>query len=90
LEFGMLTAVMPSAIQFAFDILSRDTVAEGAILDIRIIPLTVLCVECGKQSELENYAPLCPYCDSPALHIIRGRDEMRIASLEIEEESSCD
>jgi hydrogenase nickel incorporation protein HypA/HybF len=86
LEFGALTAVMPAAVQFAFEVLSRETVAEGAELDIRIIPLAVLCTECGKQSVLEMYTPLCPACESPALHIVQGRDEMRIASLEIEEE----
>lgn len=87
LEFGALTAVLPAAVQFAFEVLSRESVAEGAELDIRIIPLTVLCSECGKQTVLEMYAPLCPACSSPALQMVQGRDEMRIASLEIEEES---
>ena len=85
LEFGALTAVMPSAIEFAFEILAKGGIAEGAHLDITIIPLKVLCGECGKESLLEDYQPFCPVCDSPAIRFIQGRDEMRIASLEIED-----
>lgn len=85
LEFGALTAVMPEAIQFAFEVLSRDTVAEGAALDITIIPIAIWCVECGQRLVLETYRPTCPVCDSASVQIIEGRDEMRIVSLEIDD-----
>jgi hydrogenase nickel incorporation protein HypA/HybF len=85
LEFGLLTAVMPDAIQFAFDVLSQDTVAQNADLEIRIIPIKAFCVECDKSFVMEEYQPFCPECQSAALHIIEGRDEMRIASLEVED-----
>jgi len=84
LEFGALTAVMPSAISFAFEVLSQGGIAEGARLDIRIIPIKIFCVECSKEMILEEYQPFCPVCSSAALKILEGRDEMRIAELEIE------
>ena len=84
LEFGALTAVMPAAISFAFEVLSKGSVAEEARLDIRIIPIKILCLECGNQTVLEEYQPFCPVCSSPALKIVEGRDEMRIVELEIE------
>jgi len=84
LEFGVLTAIVPSAIQLAFDVLAKDGLAEGATLDIRIIPLRVNCSECGKEQIMEDYSPFCPTCSSPALKILEGRDEMRVASMEIE------
>lgn len=84
LEFGVLTAIVPSAIQFAFDVLAKEGLAEGATLDIHMIPLRVACAECGKEQIMEDYSPFCPTCASPALKILEGRDEMRVASMEIE------
>ncbi|MEI7449695.1 MAG: hydrogenase maturation nickel metallochaperone HypA [Desulfomonile sp.] len=84
LEFGALTAVLPSAVNFAFEILSKGGFTEGAQLDITIIPIKVFCPDCVKELVLEEYQPFCPVCSSPALKIVEGRDEMRIASMEIE------
>jgi len=39
LEFGALTGVMPSAVEFAFEVLSRGSLAEGAKLQVEIIPI---------------------------------------------------
>lgn len=85
LEFGTLTAVMPEAIRFAFEVLSKDTVAENADLDITIIPIAIWCTECSRRHVLEAYRPTCPVCDSAAVQIVEGRDEMRIVSLEIDD-----
>lgn len=84
LEFGALTGVMPASIEFAFEILSKDGIAEGARLEIKIIPIKVFCFDCSKEMILEHYDPICPECSSGALRIIEGRDEMRIAELEVE------
>jgi hydrogenase nickel incorporation protein HypA/HybF len=84
LEFGALTAVLPAALTFAFDVLSQGGIAEGARLRIRIIPIKVFCSQCSKEIVLEEYQPFCPICSSPALQILEGRDEMRIAELLIE------
>jgi hydrogenase nickel incorporation protein HypA/HybF len=85
LEFGALTAVMPDAVRFAFDVLSRGTVSEGAKLDIRILPIKMKCLDCGAVKETETYAPLCPECASAAVLVIQGKDEIRIASIQIED-----
>lgn len=84
LEFGALTGVMPESIDFAFEVLSKGRVAEGAYLNIVIIPIKVFCFDCAKEIVLEHYQPLCPICESAALKIIEGRDEMRIAELLVE------
>jgi hydrogenase nickel incorporation protein HypA/HybF len=85
LEFGALTGVMPSAVEFAFEILSNGSVAEGATLRVEIIPIKILCHECGVTSVLEEYAPVCPACGSEVVSITQGRNEMRVASLELED-----
>lgn len=50
LEFGALTAVLPSAVNFAFEILSKGGFTEGAQLDITIIPIKVFCPDCEKET----------------------------------------
>jgi hydrogenase nickel incorporation protein HypA/HybF len=85
LEFGALTGVMPAAITFGFEVLAKGGIAEGAVVDINIVPIKVYCKDCGKEMVLEVYQPFCPVCSSAALDIIQGRDEMRISSLEVED-----
>lgn len=84
LEFGVLSGVMPSSVAFAFEVLSKGTLADGARLDISIIPIKVFCFECSKEIEIHDYEPFCPMCRAPATKIVQGRDEMRVASMEIE------
>jgi hydrogenase nickel incorporation protein HypA/HybF len=84
LEFGALTAVMPEAIEFAFEALTKDSLAQGADLKITILPIKAICMDCGCESTLESYAPFCPSCSKGILNIVQGKDEMRIVSIEIE------
>ncbi len=85
LEFGVLTAVLPDAIRFAFEVLSKGTVAEEADINITIIPLKRKCMDCNEEHTTLEYQPYCPSCSSAALQILEGRDEMRIASLEVDD-----
>ncbi len=85
LEFGALTGVMPAAVEFAFEVLSKGSVAEGAELHVEIIPIKILCHECGKTSVLEQFEPVCPACGCEVMTIVQGRNEMRVASLELED-----
>ena len=47
LEIGQLAAVMPDAMRFCFDVCARNTVLEGAALEIVEIPGRALCDDCG-------------------------------------------
>jgi hydrogenase nickel incorporation protein HypA/HybF len=48
LEVGKLTAVLPDAIRFCFDVCSAETVAEGAELEIVETPGQARCRACGR------------------------------------------
>jgi hydrogenase nickel incorporation protein HypA/HybF len=85
LEFGALTAVMPDAVRFAFSILSKGGPAEGAVVDITIIPIKVRCMDCSKEHIMDVYQPFCPSCGSASLEIIEGKDEIRVAFLEVDD-----
>ena len=49
LEIGQLSAVMPDAVRFCFDVCARNTVVEGAALEIVETPGRALCRECDRE-----------------------------------------
>ncbi len=80
---GEYSGVVPQCIQYYFDVISKDTVAEGAVLDIRRLPVVIHCNTCGKESEIERLHVSCPLCGSTDLKLIQGR-EFYIESMEVE------
>lgn len=89
LQVGALAAVVPDSLEFCFEMLSRDTVAAGAELDIETVPIVARCSACRELFEVENYVFLCPQCEEPALELISGR-ELSLVSIEGETGDSDD
>jgi len=81
---GELSGVMPEALRFAFEALNKGGIAEGSMLEIEEVPLSLRCSRCGKTSVAENPFLLCPLCESAEVEIIAGR-ELEIAEMEIED-----
>ena len=80
---GEYSGVVPQCIQDYFDVISKDTVAEGAFLDIRRLPVVIRCNACQKESTIDRLHVACPLCGSTDLKLIQGR-EFYIESLEVE------
>jgi hydrogenase nickel incorporation protein HypA/HybF len=83
LEIGKLSAVLPDAIQFCFDVCCAGTTLEGAELKIIEIPGLGRCRRCGTEIVLEQPFGICT-CGSTDLDIVRG-EELKIKELEVEE-----
>ncbi len=83
LEIGRLSSVEPDAMRFCFDSVMRDTLADGAELQIIETPGTGRCLSCGTEVEMLEKYGLCPYCDSPHLQITAG-NLMRVKDLVVE------
>jgi hydrogenase nickel incorporation protein HypA/HybF len=81
LRVGALTAVVPEAMRFCFDLAVEGTVAEGARLDIEQRPGAARCRSCGADVELTDPILLCP-CGSADLEVTAGR-ELQIVSMEV-------
>ena len=82
LEIGKLSAIMPEAVRFCFDICCQGTVLEGAKLDIIEIPGMAQCRHCGAEVPLEQPFGICS-CGSVELDVISG-EELKIKEMEIE------
>ncbi len=82
LEIGKLSAIMPDAIRFCFDICSQGTVLEGSTLEILEIPGLGKCRQCGAEIALDKPFGICQ-CGSVQLDLING-EELKINEIEIE------
>ncbi len=84
LKIGKLTSVVPDALLFAFEIISKNTPLENAKIDIDIIEIKAKCQNCKKTFSLNDIEYLCPFCNKTNLEMISGR-ELIIQSIEMEE-----
>ena len=84
LKIGKLSAIMPDAIRFCFDVCCQGTVLEGATLEIIEVPGLGRCRHCGAEMSLTQPFGICDRCDSVELEIIQG-EELKIKEMEVEE-----
>jgi hydrogenase nickel incorporation protein HypA/HybF len=83
LVIGQLASIVDDSVQFYWDIISKDTIAEGAELHFKRLPTEFLCKICN-----HHYKPIekdlsCPMCSSTKIDILTGR-EFFVESIEIE------
>jgi hydrogenase nickel incorporation protein HypA/HybF len=83
LVIGQLSSVMDDSVQFYWDIISRDTLCEGARLHFERVPATMLCLDCGHTYTLPGELVACPQCGSTAVKVIAG-EEFRLDSIGVE------
>jgi len=82
LEIGRFSCVEKSALGFAFDVVMKGTVAEGAELILLDMPGRAMCYDCLHEVELDDRLAACPDCGGDKLMPVAG-DEMRIKNLEV-------
>jgi hydrogenase nickel incorporation protein HypA/HybF len=83
LEIGALAGVEPEAMRFCFDAVTRESVAEGARLEIVCAPGTAWCMPCSQPVAIATRGDPCPNCGSFQLQVTGGAD-LRLRELEVE------
>lgn len=83
LVIGELTGLIPDTIEYYFDIISKDTPAFGARINVKKIPVGIKCSECGAEFQSARGVYSCLKCGSEEIRISGGR-EFLIESLEME------
>lgn len=74
LEVGEMTLIVNSALEMAFEAVSKDTMAQGAKLIITEKSIKVKCLSCNNTfpAEIGNY--LCPACNRAEGKVVEGND----------------
>jgi hydrogenase nickel incorporation protein HypA/HybF len=83
LQIGALSGVVPDSIEFCFEACSKETLLDGARLEIELVAAEGRCPLCGKQSPVEAFFDPCPSCGGFGLEIVCGQ-ELRVKELELE------
>lgn len=77
-KIGSLREVVPKDVAFAFDVASQGTVAEGAELNIRVVPARGRCDECeidfDVQTDTSRFGFQCPQCRRIGAELISGKE----------------
>jgi hydrogenase nickel incorporation protein HypA/HybF len=83
LRVGVLSAIVPEALRFGFEIVTDGTMLAGARLEIEEVPVRIFCEHCAAEADLPNPQIFCcPTCQRPTGHMVQGR-ELELTSLEV-------
>jgi hydrogenase nickel incorporation protein HypA/HybF len=75
LRVGRLAGVDAEALQFCYEIATRDTPLAGSQLVIEEVPAVVYCPACQAERELPSVQRfVCPECGQPTAELRRGRE----------------
>lgn len=97
LRLGKLRQVVPSSLSFYFEIVARDTLCEGAELELEMVDALMACGACGHEWDPEPQPEhgeivggdllipqfRCPTCQAAGVTVARG-DELEVESIEVE------
>ena len=81
LRVGALRQVVPESLAFYLEVVGRDTVCEGARVDLDLVAARVACCD----ADWEPPPFRCPSCAGAGV-VVAG-DEFLVESIEIEEEA---
>lgn len=81
---GRLRQVIAPTLEFYFEFVARDSVCEGAGLELEVIDPVLRCRPCRREWEIEIPAFRCPTCGGSEVLIAAG-DEFEVESIEVEE-----
>jgi hydrogenase nickel incorporation protein HypA/HybF len=82
---GHLRQVVPSALEFAFELLAQGTELEGAELVIEEVPAAGRCRSCGAEGRLDGFPLTCRACGGWDVAVTAG-EELRVESLDLQAE----
>lgn len=80
---GDFSTVVEESVRFYWEFMSRDTIAEGALLEFDHIRPLARCRACGMQYIPESRDQRCPACEQALPDLLCG-DEFRVEAIEIE------
>jgi hydrogenase nickel incorporation protein HypA/HybF len=79
---GALHRVAGPAMDQAFTLAAEGTVADGADIDLVIVPVVVSCAACGLSGTSDDPLSLCPVCGAADIEL-SGGDDLILESIQL-------
>lgn len=83
LEIGELSSVEVEALRFCLDVVLRDSLADGAAIEIEAVAGVGWCLACDRSVPLAQRYDPCPHCGGYQLRPTGGT-EMRVKEIEVD------
>ncbi len=83
LEIGDLSGIMIDSLKFCFEAACKNTIANGAELNINEIEAMAFCKSCKKNFIIESDFSPCPTCNNFNYELLKGK-ELSIKSFNID------
>ncbi|MBI3164180.1 MAG: hydrogenase maturation nickel metallochaperone HypA [Anaerolineales bacterium] len=80
---GELSSMVDDSIQFYWEIIAKDTIAEKAALNFRRVPAELQCLTCLHKYRPTDKELICPQCKSVGARIITG-EEFALESIDVD------
>ena len=80
---GEYHRLAPESLQLAYEVLTKDTRAEGSKLKVRTVPLRLACKACGWKGRARDILFVCGRCKGTDVEIIGGK-ELCLENIEVE------
>ncbi|MDR3237483.1 MAG: hydrogenase maturation nickel metallochaperone HypA [Spirochaetia bacterium] len=81
---GRMRQIVPTAMEMAFTAVTAGSLAEGAKLEIEVVPIKMRCVSCSEEFSVWHNIYICPSCESAKLELLQG-DELIVKNIEGED-----
>jgi len=83
LKVGHMRQIDPELLSFAFGVISKGTVSEGAEVSVLELPIVFICHSCGRETGSEGTVFICANCGGTNVELRSGM-ELTIESMEVE------
>ena len=78
---GVRHAVVPAAMEQAFQLVAGGTEADGATVDVVQVPVHLRCEACGHETDTLDVLAVCPRCLADTV-VVSGGDELTLESIQ--------
>lgn len=83
LVIGDLSSIIDDSVQFYWDIITKDTIAEESTLHFKRIKTVLECKKCKQLYQPNDRELACPSCGSVQVNIVSG-NEFYLESINVE------
>ena len=84
LVLGEWSSLMDESVQFYWDIISEGSIAQGATLHFRRVPVLLICQDCGKEYHPAGESFTCPNCKGTNIKVKTG-EEFHLEAIDVDE-----